>query len=71
MAARSPRSSLSGSSDVALDFAESLKDLRENNRFEIQAFAQIAKESTEYAHSISQALEKHIKTVKQSGRVID
>lgn len=66
MTARSPRGSLSGASDVASDFEDSLKDLQQNNRYEISNLTLIAKESTEHAQSISKALEKHIKTVRPS-----
>ncbi|TKA68761.1 hypothetical protein B0A55_07413 [Friedmanniomyces simplex] len=62
MSARSPRGSLSGSSDVALDFADSLKDLQQNNRYEIGNLTTIARESTEHAQAISKVLEDHIKT---------
>ncbi|KAK0352095.1 mRNA 3' end processing factor [Friedmanniomyces endolithicus] len=62
MSARSPRGSLSGSSDVAVDFADSLKDLQQNNRYEIGNLTTIARESTEHAQAISKALEVHIKT---------
>ncbi|KAK3074582.1 mRNA 3' end processing factor [Teratosphaeriaceae sp. CCFEE 6253] len=62
MSARSPRSSISGSADVALDFADSLKDLQQNNRYEIGNLTTIARESTEYAQEISKALEDHIST---------
>jgi len=65
MSARSPRGSLSGVSDVALDFADSLKDLQQNNRYEIGNLTTIARESTEHAQEISKALEDHIKTVSQ------
>ena len=66
MSARSPRGSLSGGSDVAHDFEDSLKDLQQNNRYEISNLTLIAKESTEHAQDISKALEVHIKTVRQT-----
>jgi len=66
MTARSPRGSLSAGSDVASDFEDSLKDLQQNNRYEISNLTLIAKESTEHAQSISRALENHIKTVRRS-----
>ena len=66
MSARSPRGSLSGSSDVALDFEDALKDLQQNSRIEIQNLTIIARESTEHAQAISEVLEKHIKRVSSS-----
>ena len=65
MSARSPRGSLSGNSDVALDFADALKDLQQNNRLEILNLTTIARESTEQAQAISTALEDHIRAVSQ------
>ncbi|KAK3625679.1 mRNA 3' end processing factor [Elasticomyces elasticus] len=62
MSARSPRGSLSGNSDVAVDFAESLKDLQQPNRWEIGNLTDIARESTEHAQAISKVLEEHIRT---------
>ncbi|KAF2722022.1 hypothetical protein K431DRAFT_311992 [Polychaeton citri CBS 116435] len=64
MSARSPRGSFSGvsSAEVAADFADSLKDLQGNNRYEISNLTIIAKENTEHAQDISQALINHIKT---------
>ncbi|CAK3865194.1 related to mRNA cleavage factor complex component Pcf11 [Lecanosticta acicola] len=65
MSSRSPRGSLSGAStsaEVAADFAESLRDLQNNNRYEISNLTIIAKENTEHAQEISKALENHIKT---------
>ncbi|KAK4580161.1 mRNA 3' end processing factor [Recurvomyces mirabilis] len=70
MSARSPRSSLSGSSDVALDFAESLKDLQQNNKWEISNLTTIARESTEHAQAISKALEDHINTAAPSKKLV-
>lgn len=49
--------------NVAEDFEESLRDLNQNNRYEISNLTLIAKESTEHAQAISKALETHIKTV--------
>lgn len=66
MSSRSPRGSLSGAStsaEVAADFGESLKDLQNNNRYEISNLTIIAQENTEHAQAISKALESHIKTV--------
>ncbi|RMX72128.1 hypothetical protein D0869_14933 [Hortaea werneckii] len=62
MSARSPRGSLSGGSDIASDFEESLRDLQRNDRFAIENLTNIARESTEHAQSISRVLENHIKT---------
>ncbi len=50
---------------MAIDFAESLKDLQMNNRFEISNLTLIAKENTEHAQAISKTLEDHIKTVSK------
>jgi pre-mRNA cleavage complex 2 protein Pcf11 len=69
MSSHSPRGSLSGAStsaEVAADFEESLKDLQNNNRYEISNLTVIAKENTEHAQAISRALENHIKTVRTS-----
>lgn len=70
MTSRSPRGSISGSHEVALDFADSLKDLQINNRYEISNLTIIAKENTEYAQAISKTLEDHIKTVRLSLRIV-
>lgn len=66
MSSLSPRGSLSGASAdaVAEDFADSLKDLTQNNRYEISTLTIIAKENTEHAQAISKALEGHIKKVQ-------
>ena len=55
----------SSSDEVAADFEDSLKDLQINNRYEISNLTIIAKENTEHAQAISEALEKHIKKVWQ------
>lgn len=47
------------------DFREALEGLQMNSRFEIQNLTQIARESTEDALGISQALQDHIKRVGQ------
>ncbi|KAM0714032.1 hypothetical protein Q7P37_010996 [Cladosporium fusiforme] len=64
MSSLSPRASISGTASdaVAEDFADSLRDLTQNNRYEISNLTIIAKESTEHAQAISKALESHIKT---------
>nr|OQO30400.1 hypothetical protein B0A51_02360 [Rachicladosporium sp. CCFEE 5018] len=63
MSSLSPRGSLSGVSSAAVadDFADSLKDLTQNNKYEISNLTIIAKENTEHAQVISKALENHIK----------
>lgn len=45
------------------DFREALEGLQMNSRYEIQNLTQIARESTEDALAISQALQDHIKQV--------
>jgi pre-mRNA cleavage complex 2 protein Pcf11 len=68
MSSLSPRASISGgnaSAAVSEDFADSLRDLTQNNRYEISNLTIIAKENTEHAQAISKALESHIKTVRQ------
>lgn len=45
------------------DFREALEGLQMNSRYEIQNLTQIARESTEEALAISQALQDHIKKV--------
>lgn len=70
MSARSPRGSLSGASEIASDFEESLKDLQRNDRFAIENLTNIARESTEHAQAISRVLENHIKTVRQMHRAM-
>ncbi|EMC96329.1 hypothetical protein BAUCODRAFT_33665 [Baudoinia panamericana UAMH 10762] len=62
MSALSPRGSISGTSDVAVDFEDSLRDLSRNDRYEIGNLTSIAREYTEYAQAISRVLENHIKT---------
>ena len=67
MSSLSPRASISGgnaSAAVSEDFADSLRDLTQNNRYEISNLTIIAKENTEHAQAISKALESHIKTVR-------
>nr|POE53457.1 uncharacterized protein c4g9.04c [Quercus suber] len=62
MSARSPRGSLSGGSDIAGDFEDSLRDLARNDKYEISNLTLVAKECTENAQAISRALENHIRT---------
>jgi pre-mRNA cleavage complex 2 protein Pcf11 len=66
MSSLSPRASISGNASAAVseDFADSLRDLTQNNRYEISNLTIIAKENTEHAQAISKALESHIKTVR-------
>ncbi|KAI0137302.1 hypothetical protein BJ170DRAFT_678153 [Xylariales sp. AK1849] len=51
------------SEEVAQDFREALEDLQINNRYDIQNLTMIARENTEHALAISQALQDHIKRV--------
>lgn len=48
---------------IVEDFREALEGLQMNSRYEIQNLTQIARESTEDALAISQALQDHIKQV--------
>lgn len=51
------------SNEVAEDFLYALKDLNMNSRYEISNLTVIAKENTEHALAISEALKNHIKQV--------
>ena len=51
------------SDDVAESFREALADLSMNSRYEISNLTVIAKENTEHALSISEALKSHIRQV--------
>lgn len=53
----------SPSAEVAEDFAIALEALNLNNRYEISNLTVIAKENTEHAFAISEALKNHIKQV--------
>lgn len=53
--------SYGASDDVAEDFKLALEDLTMNSRYEISNLTVIAKESTEHALAISEALKEHIK----------
>ena len=53
------------SDDVAESFREALLDLNMNSRYEISNLTVIAKENTEHALAISEALKSHIKQVGQ------
>ncbi|RDL38413.1 uncharacterized protein BP5553_02753 [Venustampulla echinocandica] len=49
------------SADVAEDFRQALLDLTMNSRYEISNLTVIARENTEHAYAISEALKNHIK----------
>ena len=51
------------SDEVAEDFRNALTDLQLNSRYEISNLTVIAKENTEHALAISEALKNHIKQV--------
>jgi len=51
------------SDEVAEDFKLALEDLTMNSRYEISNLTVIAKENTEHALAISEALKDHIKRV--------
>lgn len=51
------------SEEVAEDYRKALEDLTMNSRYEISNLTVIAKENTEHALAISDALKNHIKTV--------
>lgn len=51
------------SDEVAEDFKLALEDLTMNSRYEISNLTVIAKENTEHALAISEALQDHIKKV--------
>lgn len=53
------------SDEVAEDYKRALEDLTMNSRYEISNLTVIAKENTEHALAISDALKTHIKTVGQ------
>lgn len=53
------------SDEVAEDFKLALEDLTMNSRYEISNLTVIAKENTEHALAISEALKDHIKKVGQ------
>jgi pre-mRNA cleavage complex 2 protein Pcf11 len=53
------------SDEVAEDFRNALTDLQLNSRYEISNLTVIAKENTEHALAISEALKNHIKEVGQ------
>jgi len=51
------------SDDVAEDYKRALEDLTMNSRYEISNLTVIARENTEHAMAISEALKSHIKQV--------
>lgn len=51
------------SEGVAEDFRQALLDLTLNSRYEISNLTVIARENTEHAYAISEALKTHIKQV--------
>ena len=51
------------SAAVAEDYRQALEDLTNISRLEISNLTQIARENTEYAQAISEALQDHIKKV--------
>lgn len=51
------------SDEVAEDYKKALEDLTMNSRYEISNLTVIAKENTEHALAISEALKNHIKKV--------
>lgn len=52
------------SDEVAEDYRRALEDLTMNSRYEISNLTVIAKENTEHAMAISDALKAHIKAVR-------
>lgn len=52
------------SDEVAEDYRRALEDLTMNSRYEISNLTVIAKENTEHALAIAEALKAHIKTVR-------
>jgi pre-mRNA cleavage complex 2 protein Pcf11 len=52
------------SEEVAEDYRKALEDLSMNSRYEISNLTIIAKENTEHAVAISEALRNHIKKVR-------
>jgi hypothetical protein len=52
------------SDEVAEDYRKALEDLTMNSRYEINNLTVIAKENTEHALAISEALKNHIKRVR-------
>lgn len=57
-------------SEVAADFKDYLQDLQPNNRYEINNLTMVAKENTEHAKAIAEAIEQNIKIVGLPRRVL-
>ena len=55
----------SPSDEVAEDYTQALRALEMNSRYEISNLTVIAKENTEHALAISEAVKTHIKQVGQ------
>lgn len=60
-----------GADEVAEDFKVALQDLTLNSRYEISNLTVIAKENTEHALAISEALKEHIRMVRQQPRCVN
>jgi pre-mRNA cleavage complex 2 protein Pcf11 len=58
------------SDEVAEDYRRALEDLTMNSRWEISNLTVIAKENTEHALAISEALKDHIKKVGRRSRYL-
>lgn len=58
------------SDEVAEDYRKALEDLTMNSRYEISNLTVIAKENTEHALAISEALKTHIKRVRLMQRLL-
>jgi pre-mRNA cleavage complex 2 protein Pcf11 len=58
-----------GPDDIAEDFKVALTELSMNSRYEISNLTMIAKENTEHAFAISEALKAHIKAVRRLSRI--
>jgi pre-mRNA cleavage complex 2 protein Pcf11 len=54
------------SAEVAEDYRHALEDLTMNSRYEITNLTVVARENTEHALAISEALQDHIKKVIRS-----
>ena len=50
--------------EVVSSFKDALEDLQRNDQYEIENLTMIAKETTEHAQAISQAIEAHIRKVR-------
>lgn len=59
-------SSEQSSADVADDYRAALEDLNSINRADISTLTTIARENTEHAQAITEALQKHIVKVSDS-----